>query len=247
MNMALEWLLANRTTGNLHFKKLDLNVEMSAHLNEAQAVEAIKQATDAIKQAEVCDATTVCTLQKAHRDSVLVMEHQMKTEERWDCQAFMEAFGVAIQVCLPKTWGTLLYPLQLLNNDVPLATLLGMSAATQLWAVADGGLAQASSIPSVSEMPVPQMGAKHWCHSSDQGVPTLMQDEEEMVVIDDLPKECPHCMQNEGRPVMKAIKEPHQEAFSKKLEVMKVVRWAYYKAHWPNFEQEGLYDLFSTF
>ena len=28
---------------------------------------------------------------------------------------------------------------------------------------------------------------------------------------------------------------------------MKVARWAYYKAHQPNFKQEGLYDLFFTF
>ena len=91
----------------------------------------------------------------------------------------MEAFGAAIQPCLPENWGTLLYPIQLLTSNMPLATLIGMSAAAQLWAVADVGLAPASSIPSVSEMSVPQMGAKHQCSSPDQGVPTLRQEEEE--------------------------------------------------------------------
>ena len=80
--MALECLLTKRATGDLCCKKLDLNMELVAYLNEAQAAEAIKQATEAIKQAEVHHATTACTLQQAHRDSVLVLECQMKAEER---------------------------------------------------------------------------------------------------------------------------------------------------------------------
>ena len=78
-----------------------------------------------------------CALQQAHRDSVLVLEHQTKAEERWDHQAFVEAFGVAIQACLPETQGILLYALQLMTSNVPLATLLGMSTTTQLQAMAD--------------------------------------------------------------------------------------------------------------
>ena len=171
----------------------------------------------------------------------------MDAEERQDCQAFMEAFGVGIWACLPENQGTLLYPLQLLTSNVPLATLLGMSATTQLWVVAEGGLVPTSSIPSMSEMPVPLMGAKCWYCSSDQGVAILRQEEEEAVDIDDIPEEHPHCKWKEGRPAVKTLKEPCQEAFSNELEVVKVARQAYYKAHWPNFKQEGLYDLSSTF
>ena len=76
---------------------------------------------------------------------------------------------------------------------------------------------------------------------------TLRQEEEETVDINDLPKEHPCHKQKEGRPVAKALKEPHWEAFSKELEVVKAASWAYYKAHQPNFEQEGSYDLSSTF
>ena len=72
------------------------------------------------------------TLQQAHKESVLVLVHQAIKEERWAHQAFVEAFGAAIGACSPKNWGTLLYPLQLLTSDVPLAALLGMSATTQL-------------------------------------------------------------------------------------------------------------------
>ena len=130
-------------------------------------------------------------------------------EEGQDHRAFMEAFGAAIQVCSPENWGTILYCLQLLTSYVPLATLPGMSATTQLQVVADEGPAPASSIPSASEMPVSQMGAKHWCHSSDQGVPAPRQEEEEMMDIDDLSKECPHCKQKEGRLASRTLMEPH--------------------------------------
>ena len=92
---------------------------------------------EAMKQAEVCHTTAACALQQADRDSLLALECQTKVEERWDCQAFMEAFRVAIQACLPKTQGTLLYPLQLLTGNVPLVTLLGMLATAQLQAVAE--------------------------------------------------------------------------------------------------------------
>ena len=46
---------------------------------------------------------------------------------------------------------------------------------------------------------------------------------------------------------MKALKEPHQEALSKESAVVKMARQAYYKANQPSFEQEGSYDLSSTF
>ena len=42
-------------------------MELAAGLNEVQAAEAIKQAN-------VHHATTACTLQQAHRNSVLVLE-----------------------------------------------------------------------------------------------------------------------------------------------------------------------------
>ena len=75
--------------------------------------------------------------------------------------------------------GVLLYPLQLLTSNVPLATILGMSATAQLCTIAERELALATSIPSGLEMSMPQVGTKHWHHSSDLGVSTPRQDEEE--------------------------------------------------------------------
>ena len=133
----------------------------------------------------MCHVTIAYTLQQVHQESVLEVEHQMMAKERWVCQAFMEAFGVAIEACLPKNWGALLYSLQLLTSDVLLAAILGVLATAHLHAVVDRGPAPVSSIISVSEMPVPQTGTKCWCYSLGQGVPALRQKEEETADIND--------------------------------------------------------------
>ena len=104
MNMALELLLTNRATMDFCHRKLELNAKLAVHLNDAQA-------TKAIKEAEMHHTTAACTLQQAHRDSVLVLECEAKVEEVQDCHAFMEAFGAAVQSCLPESCGALLYPL----------------------------------------------------------------------------------------------------------------------------------------
>ena len=122
-----------------------------------------------------------------------------------------------------------------------------MLATTQLQAVADRGLVLAAPIPSVSEMPAPQVGTKCWHHSLDQGVPTPRQDKEEAANINDKPEECPCQKQKEGRLAAKALKEPQREAFSKESDILKVARQAYQKAHQVNFEQEGSCDLSSVF
>ena len=85
-----------------------------------------------------------------------------------------------------------MYPLQLLTGNVPLAIILGMLATTQLQAMADRGLVKAPPTPSTFGIPVPQVGTKYQHPSSDQGVPTLRQDEDEMANIDDIPEEHPH-------------------------------------------------------
>ena len=46
---------------------------------------------------------------------------------------------------------------------------------------------------------------------------------------------------------MKPLKENCWKAFSKESELIRVARQAYYKTHQPNYEQEGWYDLSSTF
>ena len=230
MNMTLEQLLTTRVSRDLCCKELDLNAEVAAHLNKVQA-------TEAIRQAKVHCTTTTYTFQQAHQESVLELECQMMAEERQVCQAFMEAFMVTIQACSPNNWGALLYPLQLLTCDVPLACLLWMSATAQLHAVEDGGPAPVSSIPNVSRWQYHK-----WVpNASTIPQPRMYQPQgkrrRKQQTINDPPKEHPCHKQKERKPAAKALKEPQWEAFSKESEVVKVARWAYFKAHQPNFKQ----------
>ena len=177
-----------------------------------------------------------------------MLEHEAKVEEGQNCQASMEAFRVVMQACLPETQGVLLYPLQLLTGDVPLTTILGMSATAQLQTVTDRGSELAPPNPSMSGIPVPLMGVKCQHPSSGQGVPALSQEEEEEIAdTDDIPKEHPYKKWKDRRLVGKALKELQREAVSKESDMVKVARWAYHKAQHANFKQEGLYDLSSMF
>ena len=45
-------------------------------------------------------------------------------EQGHDCLAFMEACSAALQACPLKAHGVLMYPLLLLTDSVPLATML---------------------------------------------------------------------------------------------------------------------------
>ena len=69
MNMALEQLLTVRSSRDLCYKELDLNMKLAAHLNKVQT-------TKVIRQAKSYGTTMAYTLQKAHLESILVLEHQ---------------------------------------------------------------------------------------------------------------------------------------------------------------------------
>ena len=130
-----------------------------------------------------------------------------------------------------------MYPLQLLTSNVLLAAILGMSDTTQLEAVSGRGPAPAASIPIVWKILAPQEGTKCWCHFSD------LKQEEETGEPDHTPEEHPCRKWQDRRAVAKALKEPCHEAFSKESAVVKVARWAYFKTHWANFEEEGSQNL----
>ena len=95
---------------------------------------------------------------------------------------------MALQACLPEVCGVIMYPLQLLTGNVPLAAISGMLATNLQLGVVGRELASAVSIPNVSEMPVPLTGTKWHC-TSDQEVST--------VELDITPRG--HPTQNEGK------------------------------------------------
>ena len=239
MNVAQEWLLTNMATMGFWSRELELNTELVACLNDAQAAEAIREVKVQCKN-------MAYALQQAHQDNVLVLEHEAKVTEEQDCQAFAEAFRVAVWTCLLESWGTLLYQLQILTGDAPLAAIFRMSATAQLWAVAGRGMVPTPPNPSVSETPMSQLGRKCSHCSSDQSAPALKglrQDEEEAVSDGKAPEEHPDRKCKE----VKALKEPRKEAFSKESNIVKGARWVYQKTHQANFEQERWYDLSPIF
>ena len=79
MNVVMEQLLAKRATMDFQCRELELNAELTACLNDAQAAEAIKEA-------EVCHQNTTCALQQAHQDNVLALECEAKVTEAQDHQ-----------------------------------------------------------------------------------------------------------------------------------------------------------------
>ena len=141
----------------------------------------------AIRQAKIHGTNVDYILQKVYQESVLVLE-----EERWAYQAFVEAFGLAMGSCSPECWGALLYPLQLLTGDIPLAVLLGMLATAQLQVTVDKNQHPQSPSQECQRYQHHQQAQKCQCCSSDQGVPALRHKEEEMVELDYTPKEHPH-------------------------------------------------------
>ena len=266
MNAALEWLLTTRDTMDSHHRELELNAKLAMCMNEVQATETEVSHAAEVKEAEVHHATTIkeaklhhttrikeaklhhttnsCVLQQTHRESMLAIECEVVAEGQ-DYWASVEASTVALQACLPKTCGALMYPLQLLTSNVPLATILWMLATAQLQAVASRELMSEASIPSLSETPPHLMGAKWWQCSFDQGI--SMPRQEETVELDDTPKEPLHHRWKEGRSTVRCLKENCQEAFSKESELIRMTRWDYYKTHGPNYEHEGSHNLSSTF
>ena len=149
----------------------------------------------------------------------------------------MEISRVALWTCQPKVHGILMYPLQLLTSNVLLATILGMLATM------GKELTSATSIPRVLETRAPVNGMKKMCHSSNQGASMPRPEEEDTPELDVTPEEPPHQKQKEGRPAAKPLKENHHKAFSKESGLIKVARQAYHKAHQPNYEHEGSYNL----
>ena len=77
-----------------------------------------------IKEAEAHCATQAYNLEQSHVESRLKLEHEALAEEGCDCLVFEEACGAALQACPLKAHWVLMYPIQLLTGNVPLAIML---------------------------------------------------------------------------------------------------------------------------
>ena len=197
--------------------------------------------TTRIKEAEVHHTTTSCVLQQFIRESMLALEGEGTAEEGQDCQPFVEASRVALWACLSTTHVALMFCLQLLTGNVPLAAILGIPASTQPWAVDGRELTLTASISSVSEMLVPLTGTKWWPPfiSSVSIYAKTRTGHHSWGAT--LPK------WKEGRPTARPLKENCCETFSKECKLVRTAGQDYFKTHQPNYEHKGSQNLSSTF
>ena len=74
-----------RAALNLHWWELDLQMELSRHLNDAQFHEAVREAAS-------CHFTAATALEEAYKNNIMTLEQEAKAEEEREFQAFTEAF-----------------------------------------------------------------------------------------------------------------------------------------------------------
>ena len=190
MTTALEKLLEVRTCMDHCHTELGLGAELAAHLNDAQ-----------LAKAKACYTATAIALHWTHLDSISALICKV-TEEGQICQAFMGKLSATLQACPSEDHWALMYPLQFLVGGVPLGPLLGIPATAQLQDPTDAGSVPVPLTLSMSGTPAPQPCGMQWCHSSNQGMPHLGQEEE---VPYDLPEEPPTrnrnlWLESSGRP-----------------------------------------------
>ena len=204
--------------------------------------------TEAMCAATIRELETACadhthTLEWSLEESMLDLECETIEKEGWDHQSFLEACGAALQACPMEFWGVLMYPLQLLMGNAPLAAF---------WLLLLNQLLQWETHPCNSS---PNCDRDTCTSHGDQMMMPLIWlggilspiREEEAAVLDVTLGEWPHQKWKDGRPLGRLLKESHQEAFSKDTEIIKAARWAYYPSIRQMFSQEGSYDLTSIF
>ena len=231
---ALRELFMVRASADYCHREPGLKAELATCQNDAWLAEAeawLAEADAWHVEAKAQHADTATTLQQAHLNSIATLDWEMMTEEEQKHQAFAEEFSAALEACLLEDHWALMYPIQLMAGGISLAPLLEMPATTQPQVMADIG---SVSAPLALETPAPIPNAK-WQHpSSSQDMPNVGQEGEAS----------PH---KKWKPLARALREAHEEAFSKDSEVVKVARQNYHLTHRAMFAQVGSYDLTSVF
>ena len=255
MNVALGLLLTTRATIESHQRRLVSNTKPALHQDEAKTSKAIKKlkaccaamirtveatCTKAIREAEASCADHILTLQLSHEESMPDMECEAIEKEGQDCQSFLESCRAVLQACPPEANGGLMYPLQLLIGNMSLPAVL-----------VDTGHCNWRTYP---------------CSSSDHVRDTCTPNGYQMIAMLIQPggglikiwggkshgvrhdsRKWPYWRWKDERFLAKLLKDSHHETFDKDLDLVQVTRWAYFKAHCPEFDHENPHDLSHTF
>ena len=84
----------------------------------------------AVREAEAACAAHTFDLQQAHGETMQALESEAITEEGWAHQSFLWVCRAALKACPAEALGVLMYPIQLLTENMSLITLL-MAAPQQ--------------------------------------------------------------------------------------------------------------------
>ena len=117
-----------------------------------------------IREAEFHCAGHACPIQQSHSDNMQHLEREAIEKEGKDCQFFLAAYGMALQVYPPEAHGVLMCPLQMLMMNMSLATLLAIPSQVST--------TREEPTPEISHLttpaaPVPSSGTKQWHHLSN--------------------------------------------------------------------------------
>ena len=265
MNRIMRWLLTTRASMDTHWRKEVSDFQMALHQNESQTTEIIRktEAVHATASKEVkthCanfiqDAEAICartireaettstehphTLQDTHRDSMEGLERETIEEEEQNHQSFLTICRVALQIYPQEPKGVLMYPLQLLMENMFLATLL--TTAPQACITREEPTPVISH-PATPVAHVPSSGTKQWCHSPNPVACSPQQDE-----VAETSKELPCQKQKDVMPLKKLLKGGQLEAFARDSNPVQQAMEAYFRMNQPEFNHEYLCDLASLF
>ena len=132
MNNAMGCLLTTRASVDTHQRKQVSDFKMALHQNEAKAAKAIREAKAccgaAIREVEVCCAADIreaeshCadqayTIQQSHNNNMQCLEREAIKEERKNCQSFLATYGMALQVCPPRSPRDVYVPSPIANGE----------------------------------------------------------------------------------------------------------------------------------
>ena len=67
----------------------------------------------AVREAEAACMAHTFDLQQAHGETMQALEIEAIEDDRWACQSFLQACGVALQACPVEALGVLMYPIKL--------------------------------------------------------------------------------------------------------------------------------------
>ena len=235
-----------KATMDSHHRELALNINIVRCENEAQATEAIKEAevhcAAMIKEAEAHCTIHAHTLEKSQKESMLELECEATAEEGWITEHSWSPVGLSTW----SLWGT------------------NVSLAAPYWQyAASHHLRDASYHPTtgysrqgnnVNSLPTYSIRDASTPNQNKMVVPLsnweatmLRPEEEEPVGLDITPEEWPCQRQKEVRPLVRVLKDSHQEALGKDSKCIQVSRQAYFKTHHPNYDHKGSQDLSHSF